>query len=105
MAMSLPDTNTTNPNSWSIAVMIIITIYAAIIPLFLIFILTDWIYMPGLRAVAFNEIVIDRPHILASFVKRRYFTSISITNHRKDRHPMSRAAIGGDQDSEPHGAP
>ncbi|MEO5324377.1 YjgN family protein [Mesorhizobium sp. CC13] len=79
MSVGLPDVNSANPSGWSIAMMMI-TIYAAMIPLFLVFMLAGLIYRAGVRNVVFNETVIDGRHVLASSIGRGRFASISITN-------------------------
>ncbi|WP_436123286.1 YjgN family protein [Aminobacter sp. LjRoot7] len=66
-------------SGWSIGMMII-TLYGAMIPLFLVFMLSTLIYRAGTRNVAMNETVIDGRHMLASSISRRRFAWISISN-------------------------
>lgn len=66
-------------SGWSIGVMMV-TLYAAMIPLFLVFMLSTLLYRAGTRNVALNETVIDGRHMLASSIGRRRFAWISISN-------------------------
>lgn len=66
-------------DGWSIGVMML-TMYAAMIPLFLVFLLSTLLYRAGTRNVAFNETVIDGRHAFASRIDRGRFAWISISN-------------------------
>jgi uncharacterized membrane protein YjgN (DUF898 family) len=66
-------------SGWSVGVMMI-TLYAAMIPLFFVFMLSSLLYRAGTRNVAMNETVIDNRHMLASSIGRRRFAWISISN-------------------------
>ncbi|MEJ6783322.1 YjgN family protein [Aminobacter sp. Piv2-1] len=79
VSAGLPALDPATASGWSIGVMVI-TMYAAMIPLFLVFLLAGLIYRAGVRNVVFNETVIDGRHILASSIGRGRFASISITN-------------------------
>lgn len=78
ISMSLP-TDPKTASAWSIGLMVI-TIYASMIPLFLIMALAGLIYRAGTRNVAFNETVLDGRHMLASSISRGRFAWISISN-------------------------
>lgn len=66
-------------SGWSIGVMMI-TLYGAMIPLLLVFMLSSLLYRAGTRNVAMNETIIDGRHMLASSIGRRRFAWISISN-------------------------
>ncbi|MCX8567878.1 YjgN family protein [Aminobacter sp. MET-1] len=79
MSGRLPEIDSANPSGWSIGMMVV-TLYVAMIPLFLVVMLAGLIYRAGVRNVVFNETVIDGRHMLASSIGRGRFAWISISN-------------------------
>jgi uncharacterized membrane protein YjgN (DUF898 family) len=62
------------------AVVIVVLIYAALIPFIGLYLVAGLIYRAGTRNVAFNETVIDGRHVLSSSIGRRRYVWISISN-------------------------
>jgi uncharacterized membrane protein YjgN (DUF898 family) len=59
---------------------ILVAVYAAFIPFFLLYVLVGLLYRAGTRNVAFNETVIDGQHLLASHIGRWRYAWIAISN-------------------------
>jgi len=60
--------------------LILIAVYAVLIPFFLLYALVGLIYRAGTRNVALNETVIDGRHVLSSQIHRGRYAFIAITN-------------------------
>ncbi len=60
--------------------LILLAVYAVLVPFFIIYFIAGMIYRAGTRNVAFNETIIDGRHLLASSIHRGRYTWIALTN-------------------------